>query len=352
MNSGRVDATAEQLPELSDERVDEIEAAVFGRIAEGRQRSGRTRRRGWMIGASAAAALVLVVAVAPVAGTFVQIGSAGGSSAVQGAPAPQAAQDSAKSDAFGGGAAEIAPVQAEDREIITTASATVRVDDVGGALDIIGAAAADSGGYVESMSVDGTPVTPLSVDGSYSPPVSGGGYITVRVPADDLQAVVDSLDAVGDVEASGVSRVDVTSQSIDLQARIDAAQVSVDRLTQLMTQAGTVADLIAAESALAERQATLESYQQQLKALDEQVSLSTLTVSVLPRADTVIADPAGFGDGLAAGWNGLVATLNGIVIGIGFLLPWIAIAAVTVLIVWAVVRLVRRRRGPRPDATA
>ena len=27
------------------------------------------------------------------------------------------------------------------------------------------------------------------------------------------------------------------------------------------------------------------------------------------------ADPAGFGDGLASGWNGLIATLNGIVVG-------------------------------------
>ena len=108
---------------------------------------------------------------------------------------------------------------------------------------------------------------------------------------------------------------------------MDAAQASVDRLTELMAQAGSLSDLIAAESALAERQATLESYQQQLKYYDEQVAYSTLTVTLTEPVETVEANPAGFGDGLAAGWNGLVATLNGIVIAIGFLIPWILVLA-------------------------
>src|SRR5690606_7492538 len=118
----------------------------------------------------------------------------------------------------------------------------------------------------------------------------------------------DELAGLGEVTATNISRQDVTEQTVDLQARIDAAQASVDRLTELMTQAQNVGDLIAAESALAERQATLESYQQQLEMLDDQVAMSTLPVTVLPRVVPVTADPAGFGDGLAAGWNGLVAT--------------------------------------------
>ncbi len=73
--------------------------------------------------------------------------------------------------------------------------------------------------------------------------------------------------------------------------------------------------------------------------------MSTLSVTLTPVVEPVTADPAGFGDGLVAGWNGLVATLNGIVIAIGFLLPWLAVAAIAGLIVWAIVRWVRRRRG-------
>ena len=104
----------------------------------------------------------------------------------------------------------------------------------------------------------------------------------MRVPADELTGVVDELSALGEVTASSVNRQDVTEQTVDLRARIDAAQASVDRLTELMAQAGSVADLIAAESALAERQATLESYEQQLKSLEGQVAMSSLTVTLRP----------------------------------------------------------------------
>ena len=78
--------------------------------------------------------------------------------------------------------------------------------------------------------------------------------------------------------------------------------------------------------------------------------MSSLTVTLEPVTVPVEADPAGFTDGLVAGWNGLVATLNGIVIALGFLLPWLVVIAIAGLIVWAIVRAVRRRRAARADA--
>ncbi|WP_164861666.1 DUF4349 domain-containing protein, partial [Microbacterium sp. CPCC 204701] len=249
---------------------------------------------------------------------------------------------------------------AADRDIITTASATVSVDDVEAAARAIGNSAVAHGGYVESMSVgtDGRvhPVDPMSgavTDSTMpypSPP--DGAWVTVRVPADRLPAVVDELADTGEVTATSIDRHDVTEQTVDLEARIEAAQASVDRLTDLMAQAQSVADLIAAESALSERQAMLESYQQQLEMLESQVTMSTLTVTIVPEVETVEADPAGFADGLVAGWNGLVATLNGIVVALGFLVPWLIVVGIAALIAWGIVRLVRSRRARRTDAEA
>lgn len=348
------DAATAVLPRLTDERIDEIESEVFARIGAHRQAARRSRRRGWLAAGTAAAAVALVVVIAPVAGTFVTTGGAGGSAVAPAAPAaPDVALDSAEGAVpeQGAGAGAIAPVEV-GREIITTATATVRVDDVSDAMAQISVTATGSGGYVESMSTGGGYGAPVPIDGTTEPATVDSGSITVRVPAADLQRVVDDLAEVGEVEASGISRQDVTTQAVDLRARVSATQASVDRLTALVAQAASVADLIAAETALTERQATLESYQQQLTYLDEQVSLSSLTVTVLPRTVSVAADPAGFTDGIAAGWNGLVAALNGVVVGVGFLLPWIAVAAVAGLIVWAVVRVARRRprrnTPPRP----
>lgn len=342
---------ARPLPAIDDARIDRIEESLFADIAAER-RVGRARRaRAWAVGGAAAAVIVVAAVIAPSVLTLVA-----GTPATSEAVAP-AAPDAAVDEAAGSDAAITKESAADSagapREIITTASATIVVDDITDAVEAITDAATSRDGYVESMSLGRSgqpmPIDPLmggATDTSLpAVPAPQTAWITVRIPADALESTVDQLSGIGEVTASSVNRQDVTDATVDLRARVDAAQASVDRMTELLAQAGSLTDLIAAEAALAERQATLESYQQQLEYYDQQVSLSTLTVSLEEPAPTAQADPAGFGDGIAAGWNGLVATLNALVIALGFLLPWLAVAGVIALVVWGVVRLVRRRRG-------
>ena len=377
VQSAGVTASA-PLPQLSDERIDEIEAAVFAGIS--RERTAKRARRGrWLIGGAAAAAVIVVAAViAPSVGGL--LGGVGGASdSADYAVAPEApavapdmgggsdssgisegatTDDATRSDADSS-ALQSADGATADRDIITNASATVVVDDIPATAETITEAAEARDGYVESMSIgkSGEVYYPVDPDSGiryddtmpYPYPPSNA-WITVRVPSDELTGMVRELSALGEVTASTVNRQDVTEQVVDLEARIEASQASVDRLIELMAQATSVADLIAAESALADRQATLESYQAQLKSLQSAVDMSSLTVTLEAVTEPVEADPAGFTDGLVAGWNGLVATVNGIVIALGFLLPWLVVIAVAGLIVWAIVRAVRRRRAARADA--
>lgn len=364
------------LPELNDARIDSIEDALFARIAEdraARQRRSARRGRAWMAGGAAAAVVAIAAIIAPSVGGLVGGSSGADSTAVQPATdsgftlIPEGSVIDGTTldgvESFGGGAAEESSrggdAMAPDREIITTASASIRVDDVRESAEAIGDAAVARGGYVESMNIGTTgavtpvdPQTGLSYDTLVYPPSTDGGWISVRVPSGELAALVAELSEVGDVTASSIDRQDVTEQTVDLDARIDAAQASVDRLTDLMAQAGDLSDLIAAEAALSERQANLESLEQQREMISDQVAMSTLSVSLSPVVETVQADPAGFTDGLVAGWNGLVATLNGIVIALGFLLPWLGVAAIAALIVWGIVRASRRRRARRVDEPA
>jgi hypothetical protein len=355
------------LPELTDARIDQIEGSLFSEIS--RERTVRRKRRtgAWIATSAAAAVIVVAAIIAPSVGGLLGgvasdeaavdpsaplVDPAAGGGSDSGTLTDDAAvaegADAARGTEDVGGDAE--------RAVITTAAATVVVDDITAAAAMIADAAASRDGYVESMSIGKSgevvpidPVTGMVYDSSMPYPYTpDGAWITVRVPADGLQSLVDQLSGLGEVTASSINRQDVTEVTLDLQARVDAAQASVDRLTELMAQAGSLTDLIAAESALAERQATLESYQQQLEYYDEQVAMSTLTVTLTEPIQTVEADPAGFSDGLAAGWNGLVATLNGIVIAIGFLIPWLVVLGVAGLIVWGIVRLVRLRKTARP----
>ncbi|GAA3023533.1 DUF4349 domain-containing protein [Microbacterium dextranolyticum] len=377
------------LPELSDQRVDEMERALMARIEEERRRTladaladaerGRARaaRRGrlWMGAASVAA----VVAIAAIVGPQV-VGSGGsavstaeqpasfGSSVTRGTSGVSTAPESGVNEglsadsavaAIGTGAG--ARTTADGRDIAATASATVRVADARAAADAVTASATSVGGYVESLSLSGgadaSDAVPggagrdgLVISGSFPPP--SGAWISVRVPSEKLSTTIDALAGIGEVTASQVDRRDVTTEAVDLRARVASLEASVARLTELMGQSASTADLIAAESALSQRQAELESLRQQLASLDGQVDMSSLTVNLVEKtAATTAPDPAGFGDGLAAGWNGLIATLNGLVIGIGFLLPWLVVAGIVVLAVWGIRRIARRRRARRAAST-
>lgn len=357
------------LPDLDEGRIDDIEHALFADIGrERRTEQARRIRRGriWVAGGAAAAVIAVGAIIAPTVGDLVR--PTGRS---EGAVAPAIGSGWSAGDIavtedlrmidgtiIGSDSMDVAEQSAEaDRDIITTASATVVVADVAAGASQVADAAQARGGYVESSNV-GTSARVMPIDPSsgmvletipypYNP---DGAWVSVRVPASELSGLVDDLSGIGEVTASAVNRQDVTAQTIDLEARISAAQASVDRLTELMGQAGSLSDLIAAESALSERQATLESYQQQLDMLGDQVAMSSLTVALTPEVERVEADPAGFLDGVSTGWNGLVATLNGIVIAIGFLLPWLVVIAVTGFVVWGVSRAMKRRRQRQADA--
>lgn len=365
------------LPELTDQRVDEIEAALFARIGAARgddlaaARRGRARAvrggRIWMGATAAAAFVALAAAIAPQLGvgaggsisTAQQPVTVEGGSAAEPFSLPGGAADSRESAgdsalggvaASGSDAAVAGGTDAAAREIV----ATVRVDDARAAADALTAAATSASGYVESLSLGGDASGTgggAVPDGVMIDPRPGGARITVRVPADKLPAALAGLSEIGEVTGSQVDRRDVTTEAVDLRARVASLEASVARLTDLMAQATSTADLIAAESALADRQSELESRRQQLTWLDSQVGMSTLTVTLTEPAPAATADPAGFGDGLAAGWNGLVAALGGLIVGVGFLLPWVAVIAVVVVAGWAIRRGVRRRRAARAAAS-
>ncbi|QTV79639.1 DUF4349 domain-containing protein [Microbacterium sp. NIBRBAC000506063] len=359
------DTRIPDLPALSEESIDRIEQALFAQVADeprtadaaASARPARSRRRTWLtIGGVAAAFVVGVLVTPPILGIVTP--SAMNESAVS--PASDWSIEMADSAA---GMAESLPEHRQEmlsladgdvasldssdptagRDIIANGYASVHVDGVAVASEEVAALARTHGGYVESTNI-GEVVR--AVDPSLPAPPPGGdyGWVTIRVPADALTEVMSQLQEVGEVRSSSVSRYDVTSQAIDLRARVEATRASVERLTDLMGQTGSVSELIEAEMALSDRQAQLESYEQQLAALDDQVAMSSLDIELVRITPVTQADPAGFADGLKAGWNGLIVSLNALVIAAGFVLPWLAVAGVVVLVIWFIRRSRRQRR--------
>ena len=310
-------------PDLDERRIDAMRSSIMHSVDADVAQRGRRVRRG--VGALAAACFVVAIGgvgfsqlVKPNDGSS---DSAGSSAAM----APEAGGDAALQDSADEKTTrEVAP--RDVREVITTGSVDVTVDDP---RDIAKRFAM----WVESRSgrVDGRTE---SQDGEGRTSAS----LTVRVPSGQMSNALTKLATYGDVGTVDVQNEDVTAQGQDLDARIKALEISIDRLEKILAKAGSSAEVVRAEDALTQRQEQLESLQAQRKALTDQVSLSTLNVELIEKGSASTVSPGGFKGGLTTGWNALVDTVNAIVSMAGVAAPWLAVA----LVVWILWRVARR----------
>ena len=220
----------------------------------------------------------------------------------------------------------------QERSIIRRAYVSLRVEAVSEAVADIRDLVSSYDGVIAAENVSGADADRYAT-------------VTAQIPADALDAFLPDVTALGDVESMDISSEDVTTQVIDLDARIAALQTSIERLTQLLTDADRVEDLIAVESELARRQADLDSLTSQRAWLSDQVAMSTVTISLSPITRVADVETPGFLSGLASGWSALVALVGFGFTALGFLLPFILIALVVAVPV--TVLLVRRSRRRR-----
>jgi hypothetical protein len=243
------------------------------------------------------------------------------------------------------GGAPGAPDSDANRQVVTTATASVTVKDPAAGAQRVSELVESAGGRVDER----TEQAGAGKNGDEG----AAADLVVRVPAAALTKLLADLEEVGDVANVSVSRSDVTAKTVDLDARISALQTSAARLQALMDQAASTPDLLAAEKALSERQENLESLQSQRALLADQVEMSTLTLHLEPFGVAPPGGPDGFLDGLVTGWKALVSFLSAAGIALGVLLPWLAVAGLLAAAVLASVRRVRRRMAvvaPAPPA--
>lgn len=236
--------------------------------------------------------------------------------------------------------AESAAIEADGKagyssepDVITTGYLSMSVEEPSLVADEISELVVASGGRVASRS-DYTPV-------DFGQPSS---YLDVRIPSSDLDATVASITELGEVQEISVNTVDVSLQKVDLDARIEVLEAAIERLTTLLVSAETTADLITIESALAERQAELDSLQSQRDYLSDQTLFATLSINLITPADATPSDPDGFLDGLVRGWESVLAFFAGTIVWAGILVPWVGLAVVIIGLGWLIARIRSARR--------
>ncbi|MFG2429330.1 DUF4349 domain-containing protein [Streptomyces sp. NPDC048590] len=178
--------------------------------------------------------------------------------------------------------------------------------------------------------------------------------LVLRVPTDRYEEVLRELAGNGKLLSRTSNAKDVTGQVVDVESRIATQRASVARVRDLMDRAGKLSDVVTLEGELSRRQADLESLLAQQASLKDRTALATVTLELGEPGegdgDRPEDDP-GFLDALGGGWDAFVTTLRWITVVIGATAPFLAAAALLV-VVWRLSRgrLPRRRRVAPDDA--
>ena len=169
-------------------------------------------------------------------------------------------------------------------------------------------------------------------------------YLTLRIPADQLDDFLSGTGGLGRVISREESATDVTESYYDTQARLETQQALMARLHALVTDAADLSDLLALESQIADTQYQIDRLQASLNSTDRQVSYATVDVTL--REETASSDIT---DGekslgqrilsaLETGLEAFLDFLSDMAVFLAAALPFILLVAV----VWIVVKLIRR----------
>ncbi len=292
--------------------------------------------------------------------TTTDAGSDSGFSAADDAPAEAPADSDAErsiardgnaayaesADDFSDSAAlnQSAPV---DQKIIAKGNVSLEAEDVGNAAFHVTRLADEHGGEVTERE------TTTNDDGDIST-----ARLLLRIPVAEFDKAFTGLEGVAgtDLQSSNTGKEDVTTKVIDTQVRIRAQRRSLARVEALFDRAQSISDIIRIESQVSRRQADLESLERRLSYLNDQTSMSTISVNIsLPpkeKKDEKKKDEpeeAGFFAGLEDGWNALKDFGTATATVTGKLLPFAVVLLIIGGPILLLVRRLRRRDADAPD---
>ena len=235
------------------------------------------------------------------------------------------------------------PAAAAGRKLIKNITADIETLDFDAYLRAVEAKAAALGGYVHSKQTGdegyrGSPPQPYR-----------RASLVLRIPAQALDEFKQCLGTGGKVKSLNESVRDETMTYNDTAAHIEALQVERDAMLALMAKAKDLKDLLMLQERVTDIRRQLNALEGQRRLLDDQVALSTVTltvVEVIKLTPEPEPEPESY---LARTWNGFKNSVRSVVQGVGSLLSGLIIAlpylvAIGIPAALAIILIKRRKK--------
>ena len=165
--------------------------------------------------------------------------------------------------------------------------------------------------------------------------------LTLRVP-----------ESAYSVTSRSESADDVTTQYLDIEARLDNLTAQRTRLQELQASADALSDLLQIESSLSDVQYQIESYQSQLNWYANQVQYCTVNIT-LNEVETLTSTGSSFGarlaDAFRNGWSNFTAGVQTVLVFLIGAWPAIGIGIVCGVVFYKV-RHPRKKQPRKPEA--
>jgi hypothetical protein len=198
-----------------------------------------------------------------------------------------------------------------ERKIVTNVDMNVRVDDVNGAMELVTDLVDTSGGFVVSVS-------------RTEDEFESFAFMSFRVPSNNLEVTLSRVRDISErVERENRSSQDVTTEFVDIEARLGNLRAAEQQLMVLFERSGKVSDVLEVQRELTNMRGQIESLQGRLNYLSQTTATSLVSVWFRPTSSPApISDP---------GWSPS-ETARGATRGLAAFGRWFADVAITVAI--------------------
>ncbi|MDE0187513.1 MAG: DUF4349 domain-containing protein [bacterium] len=163
------------------------------------------------------------------------------------------------------------------RDVIYRAWVSVEAPDVAAATNQAISVVQGLGGFVFGQQTRSRP--------------SAYSEIVFKVLPEDFSVALARLSQIGELVDQQISADDVTDRIVDLQSRITTAQASVIRLRSFLETATNLENVAFYEGELLIRETDLERLRGQVRTLQDQVALATITLAISQLPDQPIILP-------------------------------------------------------------
>ena len=229
-------------------------------------------------------------------------------------------------------------------KIIYSSTLSIETKEFESSVDAITSAVSAAGGYLSSTETGGG----STYNGYYN---NRWAYYTARIPADKYEAFMSGSSTFGNVTNTSSTSEDITSQYIDVEARLNSLKDQETRLLELLNQSGSLEELLAIEEKLSDVRYQIESYTSTINTYDDLVNFCTVDI-YLNEVRTSTSSPVGFGDevrsAIAGSAEGVVSFLKSLLLGLIYALPYLIIIAIITLVIIRVIKKHRAKRAIKP----